>query len=165
MRVGLGFDVHRLVPRRPLILGGVEIPFERGLEGHSDADVLVHAVMDALLGAGGLSDIGEKFPNTDPRYAGADSCGLLSEVMEMLGAEGLEVINVDCVVACESPRLSPHIPAMRQRLANILGITPRSFSIKATTTEGLGFTGRGEGIAAWAVAMITDQRPDEGRYE
>lgn len=157
MRIGFGFDVHRLVPGRPLVLGGVEIPFERGLEGHSDADVLVHAVMDALLGAVGLSDIGERFPDTDPRYAGADSCALLSRVMEMLGAEGREVVNVDCVVACEKPRLAPHIPAMRQRLANILGITPQDFSIKATTTEGLGFTGRGEGIAAWAVTLIKDE--------
>ncbi len=163
MRVGFGFDVHRLVSGRPLVLGGALIPFERGLGGHSDADVLVHAVMDALLGAVGLGDIGEKFPDTDPRYAGADSCDLLFRVMEMLGVEGREVVNVDCVVACESPRLAPHIPAMRQRLANILGITPRDFSIKATTTEGLGFTGRGEGIAAWAVALITDRKPDEGR--
>jgi 2-C-methyl-D-erythritol 2,4-cyclodiphosphate synthase len=157
MRVGIGFDVHRLVPDRRLVLGGVEIPFERGLAGHSDADVLVHAVMDALLGAAGEPDIGQKFPSDDPRYAGADSCGLLAEVAEMLSGAGFRVVNVDAVVACERPKLAPHVPAMRKRLGRILGLDAGRVSIKATTTEGLGCTGRGEGIAAWAVALVSEK--------
>ncbi|HUT99305.1 MAG TPA: 2-C-methyl-D-erythritol 2,4-cyclodiphosphate synthase [bacterium] len=154
MRVGIGFDVHRLTPDRRLVLGGIEIPFELGLAGHSDADVLVHAVMDALLGAAGLPDIGQQFPDDDPRYAGADSCALLAEVAGMLAGSGLRVINVDAVVACERPKLAPHVPAMRERLGRILGPHAAGVSIKATTTEGLGCTGRGEGIAAWAVALV-----------
>ena len=154
LRIGLGFDVHRLEPGRRLVLGGVVVPFERGLAGHSDADALVHAVMDALLGAAGLPDIGRQFPDDDPRYAGADSCELLARVAGMLADAGLRVVNVDAVVACERPRLAPHIPAMRERLAGVLGLGADAVSVKATTTEGLGCTGRGEGIAAWAAALL-----------
>ena len=159
MRVGIGFDVHRLTPDRRLVLGGVEIPFELGLAGHSDADVLVHAVMDALLGAAGLPDIGQQFPDTDPRYAGADSCALLAEVAAKLAGARLRVVNVDAVVACERPKLAPHVPAMRERLGRALGLDTGRVSIKATTTEGLGCTGRGEGVAAWAVALVADGSP------
>ena len=165
MRVGIGFDVHRLTPDRRLVLGGVEIPFELGLAGHSDADVLVHAVMDALLGAAGLPDIGQQFPDTDPRYAGADSCALLTEVAGMLAGSGLRVVNVDAVVACERPKLAPHVPAMRERLGRVLGLDAGRVSIKATTTEGLGCTGRGEGVAAWAVALVTDGSPIQPKSE
>jgi 2-C-methyl-D-erythritol 2,4-cyclodiphosphate synthase len=154
MRVGFGFDVHRLTPGRRLVLGGVEIPYELGLAGHSDADVLVHAVMDALLGAAGLPDIGQQFPDTDPRYAGADSCALLAEVVGMLDDAGFRVVNVDAVVACEEPRLAPHVLVMREKLGNALGIDADNVSVKATSTEGLGCTGRGEGIAAWAVVLV-----------
>jgi len=160
MRVGIGFDVHRLTPDRRLVLGGVEIPFELGLAGHSDADVLVHAVMDALLGAAGLPDIGQQFPDDDPRYAGADSCALLAEVVGMLAGSGLRVVNVDAVVACERPKLAPHVQAMREKLGRVLGLDAGRVSIKATTTEGLGYTGRGDGspkgVAAWAVALVSE---------
>jgi len=160
MRVGIGFDVHRLTPDRRLVLGGVEIPFELGLAGHSDADVLVHAVMDALLGAAGLPDIGQQFPDDDPRYAGADSCALLAEVAEMLAKTGLRVVNIDAVVACERPKLALHVPAMREKLGRVLGLDAGRVCVKATTTEGLGYTGRGDGspkgIAAWAVALVSE---------
>ena len=154
MRIGHGYDVHRLVPGRKLILGGVEIPFEKGLLGHSDADVLTHAVMDALLGAAALGDIGKLFPDSDPAYAGADSLMLLRRVMDALAGHGYAVGNVDATVLAQRPKLAPHIPLMRERLAAAMGIDPDRVSVKATTEEGLGFTGTGEGIAAHAVALI-----------
>ena len=154
MRVGHGYDVHRLAEGRKLILGGVDIPWERGLLGHSDADVLTHAVMDALLGAAGLGDIGTHFPDTDPAYAGADSMKLLAHVVELLREQGFSVGNVDATVLAQRPKLAPHIPAMRDNLARVMGVSPERVNVKATTEEGLGFTGSGEGMAAHAVALI-----------
>ncbi len=154
MRVGHGYDVHRLAEGRKLILGGVDIPWERGLLGHSDADVLTHAVMDALLGAAGLGDIGTHFPDTNPAYAGADSMKLLAHVVELLREQGFSVGNVDATVLAQRPKLAPHIPAMRDNLARVMGVSPDRVNVKATTEEGLGFTGSGEGIAAHAVALI-----------
>ena len=154
MRVGHGYDVHRLAGGRKLILGGVDIPWERGLLGHSDADVLTHAVMDALLGAAGLGDIGTHFPDTNPAYAGADSMKLLAHVVELLREQGFSVGNVDATVLAQRPKLAPHIPAMRDNLARVMGVSPDRVNVKATTEEGLGFTGSGEGIAAHAVALI-----------
>ena len=154
MRIGHGYDVHRLVEGRKLILGGVEVPFEKGLLGHSDADVLLHAVSDALLGAAALGDIGKHFPDTDPRYEGADSLMLLREVGRLLDETGYTVGNIDATVLCQAPKLAPHIPAMRQNIANALGLALGDVSVKATTEEHLGFTGEGLGIAAHAVALI-----------
>jgi 2-C-methyl-D-erythritol 2,4-cyclodiphosphate synthase len=154
MRIGQGFDVHALVAGRRLVLGGVAIPFERGLEGHSDADVLVHAVIDALLGAAALGDIGRHFPDTDPRYRDADSRALLREVGAKLAQAGLRVCNVDATVVAQAPRLAPHIDAMTSNLASDLGLAREHVNVKATTTEQLGFSGRGEGIAAMAVALL-----------
>ena len=154
MRIGHGYDVHRLVEGRKLILGGVEIPYEKGLLGHSDADVLTHALMDALLGAAALGDIGKLFPDTDERYAGADSIGLLKKVIRHLRDSGYDVGNVDCTVIAQRPKLAPHIPLMRERLAQAMGVALDQVSIKATTEEKLGFTGEGLGIAAHAVALI-----------
>ena len=154
MRIGHGYDVHRLVPERRLILGGVELPYEKGLLGHSDADVLTHAVMDALLGAAALGDIGRLFPDSDPAYEGADSLVLLSRVTQVLARRGYRIGNVDATVLAQRPKLAPHIPAMREKLANAMGIAVEQVSVKATTEEGLGFTGAGEGIAAHAVALI-----------
>lgn len=154
MRIGQGYDVHRLVDGRKLILGGVEVPFERGLLGHSDADVLTHAVMDALLGAAGLGDIGRHFPDSDPVYAGADSLRLLAAVMEKLTRAGWQVGNVDAVIIAQRPKLADYLPQMRQNLALIMGVLPDQVNVKATTEEGLGFTGSGEGIAAQAVALL-----------
>ena len=154
MRVGHGYDVHRLAEGRKLILGGVDIPWERGLLGHSDADVLTHAVMDALLGAAGLGDIGKHFPDTDPAYAGADSLKLLAHVVELLREQGYAVGNVDATVLAQRPKLAPRIPAMRDNLAQVMGVSPDRVNVKATTEEGLGFTGSGEGMAAHAVALI-----------
>ena len=154
VRIGHGYDVHRLTEGRRLILGGVEIPYALGLDGHSDADVLVHAVMDALLGALALGDIGQHFPDTDPAYAGADSCVLLAHVGALLAREGWQVGNIDATVLAQRPKLAPYIPAMRQRIAAALGIEPGQVSVKATTEEGLGFTGSGEGIAAHAVVLL-----------
>lgn len=154
MRIGHGYDVHRLVEGRKLILGGVEIPFEKGLLGHSDADVLAHAVMDALLGAAALGDIGKLFPDSDPAYSGADSLVLLRRVAEVLAEHGYGIGNVDATVLAQRPKLAPYIPEMRERLAAAMGISPGQVSVKATTEEGLGFTGTGEGIAAHAVALI-----------
>ncbi len=156
MRIGHGYDVHRLAPERRLVLGGVEIPFERGLLGHSDADVLTHAVMDALLGASALGDIGKLFPDNDPAYEGADSLVLLSRVTQALAENGYGIGNVDATVLAQRPKLAPHIPAMRERLAKAMGISPDRVSVKATTEEGLGLTGTGEGIAAHAVALINE---------
>ena len=154
VRIGHGYDVHRLVEGRRLILGGVDIPWERGLLGHSDADVLTHAVMDALLGAAGLGDIGQHFPDTDPAYAGADSLRLLAHVTALLRERGFTVGNVDATVLAQRPKLAPHIPQMRDNLARAMGVDPSQVNVKATTEEGLGFTGSGEGMAAHAVALI-----------
>ena len=154
VRIGHGYDVHRLVEGRRLILGGVDIPWERGLLGHSDADVLTHAVMDALLGAAGLGDIGRHFPDTDPAYAGADSLRLLEHVAALLRERGYTVGNVDATVLAQRPKLAPHIPQMRDNLARAMGVDPGQVNVKATTEEGLGFTGSGEGMAAHAVALI-----------
>ena len=154
MRIGQGFDVHALVTGRALIIGGVTIPFEKGLDGHSDADVLLHAVCDALLGAAALGDIGRHFPDTDSRYKGADSRALLREVAKLLDDGGFQVINLDSTIIAQAPRMSPHIPAMVANIAADLGIEPGRINIKAKTTERLGFTGRGEGIAAEAIALV-----------
>ena len=150
----MGFDVHRLVEGRDLWLGGVNIPFERGLLGHSDADVAIHALCDALLGAAALRDIGYHFPDTDPRYKGIDSRLLLRHVMQLLDEQGYCLGNCDITICAERPKLNPHIPAMQQELAACMDCEPSQVSIKATTTERLGYTGRGEGIAAYAVALI-----------
>lgn len=154
MRIGHGYDVHRLVPDRKLILGGVEVPYERGLLGHSDADVLTHAVMDALLGAAGLGDIGGHFPDTDPAYAGADSLVLLDQVVGLLREAGWRVGNVDATILAQRPKLAPFIPQMRVNLAERMGVEPGQVNVKATTEEGLGFTGTGDGIAAHAVCLL-----------
>ena len=154
MRIGHGYDVHRLVEGRRLVLGGVTIPYEKGLLGHSDADVLLHAVADALLGAAALGDIGQHFPDTDPRYKGADSLRLLHAVGDLLHKEGYTIGNIDATVLCQAPKLAPHIPAMRQNIARVLDLPADAVSVKATTEEKLGFTGAGQGIAAHAVALI-----------
>jgi len=156
-RIGQGFDVHALVPGRALIVGGVHIPFERGLLGHSDADVLLHALTDALLGAAGLGDIGRLFPDTDAAHAGADSRVLLREAFAAVRAAGFGVVNVDATVICRAPRILPHAPAMVANIAADLGIDPAAVNIKGKTTEKLGFTGRGEGIAAQVVALLVRQ--------
>ena len=157
MRIGHGYDVHRLVEGRKLILGGVEIPFEKGLLGHSDADVLAHAVMDAVLGAAALGDIGQHFPDNDPAYAGADSLELARHVARILSEHGYRVENIDATILCQRPKLAPHIPAMRANLAAAFGLPVDAVSVKATTEEHLGFTGEGLGIAAHAVALIETQ--------
>ena len=154
MRIGHGYDVHRLVEQRKLILGGVEIPFEKGLLGHSDADVLTHAVMDAVLGAAALGDIGQHFPDNDPEYAGADSLKLACRVAQILKEHGWRIENIDATLLCQRPKLAPHIPAMRANLAAAFGLPVEAVSVKATTEEHLGFTGEGLGIAAHAVALI-----------
>lgn len=154
IRVGQGFDVHPLVPGRKLLLGGVEIPFERGLYGHSDADVLLHAITDAILGAAGLGDIGRHFPDSDARWAGADSRVLLRAAMSAVRAAGWRVVNLDATVVAQVPRIAPYVAAMRANIAADLGIPAACVNIKGKTTERLGFTGRGEGIAAYATATI-----------
>jgi len=154
MRIGQGFDVHPLVSGRKLIVGGVEIPHARGLLGHSDADVLLHAICDALLGAAGLGDIGRHYPDSDPSYAGADSRGLLRDVAQKLREKKLKVLNLDATILAQAPRMAPHMPRMIANIAADLGIAPAAVNLKATTTEGLGFVGRLEGIAAQAVALI-----------
>ena len=154
MRIGHGYDVHRLVEGRKLILGGVEIPFEKGLDGHSDADVLVHAVMDALLGAAALGDIGKLVPDSDARYLGADSIGLLKTVRTVLEEDGWKLSNLDATVIAQRPKLAPYIDTMRKRIADALETDAENVSVKATTEERLGFTGSGEGIAAHAVCLI-----------
>ena len=156
MRIGQGYDVHRLVEGRRLVLGGVDIPWEKGLLGHSDADVLTHAVMDALLGAAALGDIGKHFPDTDPAYKGADSLKLLERVVVLLEERGFAVGNVDATVLAQRPKLAPYIPKMRENLARVMGVDPSRVNVKATTEEGLGFTGSGEGMAAHAVALIEE---------
>lgn len=154
MRVGMGYDVHRLVPERDLIIGGVKIPYEKGLLGHSDADVLLHAIMDALLGAAALGDIGKHFPDNDPAYNGADSLMLLGRVGEILSEEGYVIENIDSTIIAQKPKMAPHIEQMRKNIADTLGLDISRVNVKATTEEGLGFTGTGEGISAQAVALI-----------
>jgi len=157
LRVGVGFDAHRFAVERPLVLGGVRLRDDHGLLGHSDADVLTHAVMDALLGAAGLEDIGGLFPDTDPKYAGADSVELLGSAVRLLRENGWQPVNVDAVVVCEEPRIAPYKARMCARLAGALGVEVEQVSIKGKTTEGLGFTGRREGIAVQAVALVEKQ--------
>lgn len=157
IRIGHGYDVHRLVEGRPLILGGISIPYEYGLLGHSDADVIVHALMDALLGAAGLWDIGHAFPDDDPETEGISSLVLLARVRDMLEEKGYQVVNLDGTIVAQRPKLSPYIPAMREEVARVLRISPEQVNLKATTEEKLGFTGSGEGIAAHAVALITKE--------
>lgn len=154
MRVGIGYDVHRLAVGRKLILGGVEIPFEKGLDGHSDADVLMHAICDAILGAIGSGDIGRLFPNSDPRWKNAESKIFLQHAAKKVAEIGGSIINVDSSIIAEAPKISPHIESMKSIIASALGITPQQVGIKATTNEGLGFAGRKEGIAAFAVALV-----------
>jgi len=156
VRIGQGFDVHALVVGRRLVIGGVEIAHDKGLEGHSDADVLLHAICDALLGAAALGDIGRHFPDTDPRYRGADSRMLLREVARKVAGAGYRVVNVDATVIAQAPRLAPHMPGMVERIADDLAIAREAVNVKATTSEGLGYTGRGEGIAALAVALLDE---------
>ena len=153
-RIGYGYDVHRLTEGRPLVLGGVTIPWERGLLGHSDADVLIHAICDALLGAANMRDIGYHFPDTAGEYAGIDSKILLRKTVELIAGKGYVVGNIDATVCAERPKLNPHIPEMQRVLASVMGIEPDDVSIKATTTEKLGFTGREEGISAYATVLI-----------
>lgn len=154
MRVGHGYDIHRLTAGRRLILGGVDIPWEKGLLGHSDADVLLHALMDAMLGAAALGDIGRHFPDSDERYAGADSLLLLKEVSKLLSRAGYQLVNADCTILAQRPKLMPYIPEMRMNIARTLDTDIDAISVKATTEEGLGFTGDGSGIAAHAVVLI-----------
>lgn len=157
MRIGHGYDVHRLVEGRDLILGGVKIPYEKGLDGHSDADVLYHAVMDALLGAAALGDIGRHFPDTDPVYKGADSGKLLGAVRDKIAAAGYRVGNIDVTMIAQKPKLKDYIPTMAENIANILGIAPNQVNVKATTEERLGFTGDGSGMSCHAVCLLTDK--------
>lgn len=155
MRVGFGYDAHRLTPGHPLVLGGVEIPYPLGLKGHSDADVLTHAVGDALLGAVAAGDLGRHFPDSDPAYQGISSLILLERIMTVVQSRGFRPVNVDVTVVAEQPRLAPHIPRMIDNLAPILGLAPDAVSIKATSTEKMGFAGREEGIAAYAVVLVS----------
>ena len=156
MRIGNGYDVHRLTENRKLILGGVEIPYDKGLLGHSDADVLIHAVMDALLGAAALGDIGKHFPDTDPVYKGADSRELLSHVRRLIEDKGYFIENIDATIIAQKPKLASYIPEMKENIAGVLKISPDQVNVKATTEEGLGFTGQGLGIAASAVCLLSE---------
>jgi 2-C-methyl-D-erythritol 2,4-cyclodiphosphate synthase len=162
MRIGHGYDSHRFVEGRRLVLGGTEIPFERGLTGHSDADAIAHAVTDALLGASGLGDIGQHFPPSDPEWKDADSMSLLARVVHLLESDNYQVVNVDVTVVAEAPRIGPYAQAMRERLAEVLAIAPGYVSIKGKTNEGMGWIGRGEGVAVFAVALI-DSVEDQSR--
>ena len=157
MRIGMGYDVHRLVEDRPLILGGVNIPYEKGLLGHSDADCLVHAIMDSLLGAAAMGDIGKHFPDTDPEYKGADSMMLLEKVKRKIQAENYKVGNIDATIIAQMPKMAPHIQKMRENIAGRLEIDINQVNIKATTEEGLGFTGAGQGIACHSIALLMDE--------
>ncbi|HHU64043.1 MAG TPA: 2-C-methyl-D-erythritol 2,4-cyclodiphosphate synthase [Clostridiales bacterium] len=157
MRIGVGYDVHAMVEGRRLVLGGVDIPFQRGLLGHSDADVLVHSIIDALLGAMALGDIGQHFPDTDPKYKDISSLRLLETVKEKLKINGLKVGNIDASLVMEKPKISPYIMKMRKNISSVLGIDISRVNIKATTTEGLGFTGTGEGVACYSVVLLTTQ--------
>jgi 2-C-methyl-D-erythritol 2,4-cyclodiphosphate synthase len=154
MRVGQGFDVHAFIEGRKLVVGGVEIAYEKGLDGHSDADVLLHAICDALLGAAALGDIGWHYPDTDPKYEDSDSRTLLREVGRKISAQGYRIVNIDATIIAQAPRMAPHVARMIGNIAADLGLKPAAVSVKATTTEHLGFTGRGEGIAAQAIALI-----------
>jgi 2-C-methyl-D-erythritol 2,4-cyclodiphosphate synthase len=154
MRIGQGYDVHALAAGRKLIMGGVEIPHDKGLAGHSDADVLLHAICDALLGAAALGDIGMHFPDTDPKYEGSNSRTLLKEVGKRIAAQGFRIVNIDCTIVAQAPRMAPHVAKMIGNIAADLGIQPAAVSVKATTTEKLGYIGRGEGIAAQAIVLI-----------
>ena len=156
MRIGSGYDVHRLVEGRKLILGGVDIPYEKGLLGHSDADVLLHAIMDALLGAAALGDIGSHFPDTDPEYEGISSIRLLEHVGRLLEEHQYQIGNIDATIIAQKPKMRPHIDQMRENIARALGTDPEKISVKATTEEGLGFTGKGEGISAQAVCLLDE---------
>lgn len=158
MRIGMGDDVHKLVEGRDLIIGGVKIPYEKGLLGHSDADVLLHAISDALLGAAALGDIGKHFPDTDPAYKGADSLKLLTEVGKLLENECYFIENIDATIIAQAPKMRPHIDAMRRNIADALGIDISQVNVKATTEEGLGFTGKGEGISSQAICMLSSPR-------
>ena len=155
MHIGMGYDVHRLVPERDLIMGGVKIPYEKGLLGHSDADVLLHAIMDALLGAAALGDIGKHFPDTDPKYKGADSLALMREVGKMLNENHYLIENIDATIIAQAPKMRPYIDQMRQNIADALEIEISQVNVKATTEEGLGFTGSGEGISSQAICLLT----------
>ena len=155
MRIGMGYDVHKLVPGRKLIIGGVDIPYEKGLLGHSDADVLIHAIMDSLLGAAALGDIGYHFPDTDPAYSGISSIKLLEKVAELLEESLFFIENIDATIIAQAPKMRPHIDTMRSNIAAALGITTAQINIKATTEEGLGFTGSGEGISAQSICLLT----------
>ncbi len=157
MRIGIGYDVHRLVAGRDLIIGGVNIPFAKGLLGHSDADVLTHAIMDALLGAAGLADIGHLFPDTDDKFRGARSLDLLRQVADTVRGAGYDIVNIDAVVVAERPKLAPHVPAIKEQLAAALELPQQAVGIKATTTEGLGFEGDGLGMSAHAVALLQEK--------
>lgn len=157
-RVGFGFDAHKFSADKKLMLGGVEIPYDLGLTGHSDADVLTHAICDALLGAMGEGDIGTHFPDSDPKYKGISSLVFLSDILELLKERGYGIQNIDSVIVCEKPRIVPHVPAIKKKLSRITGLSERALGIKATTTDSMGFTGRGEGIAAYAVALIKSSR-------
>src|SRR3954454_7600288 len=161
-RVGIGYDVHQLAAGRPLVLGGVTIPAERGLLGHSDADVALHAIMDAILGAVALGDIGQHFPPGDPAYRDIDSRRLLAAVRDLITARGWRIVNIDCTIVAERPKIMPHAPAMRATIGDTLGLPADAVSIKATTNEGIGFIGREEGIAAMAVALLARTGPETG---
>ena len=154
MRIGMGYDVHKLVENRDLILGGVKIPYEKGLLGHSDADVLLHAIMDSLLGAAALGDIGKHFPDTDPKYKGADSIKLLEFVGELLNKNNYKISNIDATIIAQRPKMAPHIPNMRENIAKALNIDLDQINVKATTEEGLGFTGSGEGISSQSICLL-----------
>ncbi|MEA2573652.1 MAG: 2-C-methyl-D-erythritol 2,4-cyclodiphosphate synthase [Chloroflexia bacterium] len=154
-RSGFGYDVHRLIEGRPLVLGGVEVPFEQGLEGHSDADVLLHALIDAILGAAGEGDIGTHYPSSDPALKGISSATMLAEMVQLVGSKGWRVENVDATIVAQRPRLSPHTPRMKARIAEILEIEPERVNVKSKTTDGLGFTGTGEGMAAYCTVMLS----------
>lgn len=156
-KVGIGFDAHRLDKGRPLIIGGVKIPYDLGLSGHSDADVLIHAIIDGILGALAMGDIGIHFPDDDPAYKDIDSTILLRKVMELVKKEGYGINNIDNTIVAEMPKLTPHIPSMKERLCKVLGILPGQINIKATTTEGMGFCGRGEGISAISIVSLKKQ--------
>lgn len=158
MRIGMGYDVHKLVEGRDLIIGGIKIPYEKGLLGHSDADVLLHAISDALLGASALGDIGKHFPDTDPAYKGADSLKLLSEVGKLLENECYIIENIDATIIAQAPKMRPYIDRMRQNIADALGIDISQINVKATTEEGLGFTGKGEGISSQAICLLNSPR-------
>ena len=157
MRIGMGYDVHKLVPKRKLILGGVDIPYELGLLGHSDADVLLHAIMDSLLGAASLGDIGKHFPDTDDRFKGISSIELLKEVRELIFEKGYKIGNIDATIIAQKPKMAPHIPLMRENIASALNIDLEQINVKATTEEGLGFTGEGKGISSQSICLLTNK--------